>query len=124
MRSRRQAAYSYGTNRRPGRRAYVIGKLHCAGDPGTYLWSDSLPEFRQRDASTGALEQAPAALSLQFADPAADMRLARAVGHSHFAEADQLRGGEKEIPTVGVHGLPLIRYTVLAYLTYACCVIP
>src|SRR5437763_527720 len=63
MRSRRQAAYSYGTNRRPGRRAYVIGKLHCAGAPGTYLWSDSLAELSQRDASTDAPEAGPTGLS-------------------------------------------------------------
>jgi hypothetical protein len=69
MRGRGQTADSHLADRRSGRRAHVIRKLIAARKPRPHLRSYSLPELGQHDPSTGALEQPPAALALELADP-------------------------------------------------------
>src|ERR1700730_17289002 len=103
MSSRRQTAYSYLANRGARRGANIIGKLLGAGHPRSYFRSYSLPKLGQHDSSTCALEQPPSALLLEFADLAADMRLACAIGRGDLAETPELSGINEQLPCGVVH---------------------
>jgi hypothetical protein len=55
------------------------------------------------DSSTCALKQPASALPLEFADLAADMRLACAVCHGHLAKTPELGGVNEQLPCGVVH---------------------
>src|SRR6516165_8720022 len=103
MGSRGQAANPYLADRSTRRCADIIGKLLGAGHPCPYFRSYSLPKLGEHDPSTRALKQPAPALPLELADPAADMRLACAVGHGHLAQTPELGGVSKQLPCGVVH---------------------
>jgi hypothetical protein len=111
MRRRGQTADAHLADRRAGGRAHVIDQLIAAGEPRPDLRRDPLPELGQHDPATGALEQAPAARLLELADPAADMRLACAIGERDLAQAAELGSVDEKLPRSVVHAFS--GYTVL-----------
>jgi hypothetical protein len=103
VRGRRQAADPDLADRRAGRGTHIIGKLLGAGEPRPYLGSDALAQLCQHHPPSGALEQAPSALLLQLADPAADVRLARAISQGHLAQAAELGSIHEKLPSCVIH---------------------
>src|SRR5262245_2954576 len=98
MRGRWQTANPDFADRRAGRGPHVVRELVGAGEPRAHLRRNALAKLGQHDAATGPLEQPPAALLLELADPAADVRLACSIGQGHLAEAAELRGVDEELP--------------------------
>jgi hypothetical protein len=64
-----------------------------------------MSKFCQHNSSACALEQPTSALLLEFADLAADMRLACAIGQGNFAQAPEFGGINEQFPLCIIHGL-------------------
>ncbi|MNT00948.1 hypothetical protein D3C72_1353980 [compost metagenome] len=101
--SRRKDADAHHADRLARSGVDVVDKLVGAGHPGPDLGCYALAELRQHDAASRPLEQAPTALLFQFAELAADMRLARAIGLRHLAQAAQICSCQEQLPRGVVH---------------------
>jgi len=64
-----------------------------------------MSKFCQHNSSPCALEQPTSALLLEFADLAADMRLACAIGQGNLAETPEFGGINEQFPLCIIHGV-------------------
>ena len=80
-----------------------LASCSVLGQPRPDLGGYAVAQLGQYNAATGTLEQSPSAFTLKFDDLPADMRLRRAIGHSHLAEAAQLGSVREELPGRVVH---------------------